>query len=963
MNRRDFLKFVGMASSATVLASCGVEKSSEKLIPMLVPADEDYLPGEAIFKSSTCTECPANCGISVKMVEFNPIKLEGIEKHPLNDGALCIRGQASLMRLYHPKRVRGPLTTKKHELVLDQLSGSPLQRITWEEAYKLVLEKLREAAQEGKKSVYFSGRTSGSLSALIDEFCNVTATERLPEYEPYSHANLREAYNILFDRREIPAYRIENSDFLLTVGADVIETFVSPVNYAVQIQRAKEKNQNFRWVHLEPHASLTGFRASHRKVLKAGSEPYLLAFLANYIVSSNLAENSVAENIRQYIARISPREVADKTGLSSDELNLIAQQLAAAQNPLVIAGGVSTMQANGLETAVLAGLLQWITGMTASTVDFTHAEDYANVGSLKDVKRFANRLTNDEIGVAFVVKTDHLFETVPAEIQLRESFKKATFRVALTDVITEDKIKDYADNYDLILPLSHSLESWGDVEPRRGLINIMQPVLKEQLFDTRSEGDILLSLTQTYRARESNTTYEEWLKNRWTDRFGEARISGMLTNGYTMENGPPVNLSLSGGSVNRFLARANLDNAASGATLFAMPSIRAFDGRSKALPLTTEIPDPLTSVSYGKWVSVSEASAQELSLSHDTVVNKNRDEVRVEASGTAIKYGSMVQPGLPKDVYTVQWEQVNPAMLSYDKRSGECLARIDGINVEKTGKKRPLAIMAGSTEQGHRNIIPKGEPHHHGQEYLKGDETLYPVPADKHPLYRWAISVDMESCIGCSACVAACYMENNIPCVGEEEHLTGREMSWIRVQPYYHQDGSMDNLVMMCQQCDFAPCENVCPVFATYHNEEGLNVMVYNRCVGTRYCHNNCPYKVRRFNWFDWTDRGAWAEPMTRMLNPDIWVRPKGVMEKCTFCVQRIRKAKDVAKDENRTVRDGEVIPACAQTCPTNAITFGNILDEESQVYKKSQTDRKFRVLETLGASPAVHYLRKEEKV
>ena len=187
-------------------------------------------------------------------------------------------------------------------------------------------------------------------------------------------------------------------------------------------------------------------------------------------------------------------------------------------------------------------------------------------------------------------------------------------------------------------------------------------------------------------------------------------------------------------------------------------------------------------------------------------------------------------------------------------------------------------------------------------------------------------------------------------------------MSWLRIQPYYFEDGSMDTLVMMCQQCDYAPCENVCPVYATYHNEEGLNVMVYNRCVGTRYCHNNCPYKVRRFNWFDWTDQGAWAEPMTRMVNPDVWVRPKGVMEKCTFCVQRIRRGKDRAKDEGRTVRDGEIRTACQDACPTDAITFGNMKDENAMVYKKSQSNRKFRVLEVLGVGPAVHYLRKEEQ-
>lgn len=960
MNRRDFLKFVGMASSATVLASCGVQRSNERLIPLLLPAEEDYLPGEAMFKPSACTECPAHCGVSVKLVEYNPIKLEGLENHPLNDGALCLRGQASLMRLYHPARIRGPLRARQNESGSGQMSGNLFQPLSWEEAYPLLADKMKQAAQAGRKNVYLSGRTSGSLSVLLDEFCRAAGVERLPEYEAYSHANLREAYRLLFGRREIPAYNIENSDFLLTLGADLLETFISPVNYGVQLQRARQRQPGFHWIHLEPHASLTGFKAGQRLTLKPGSEPFLLSYLLNFIITSNLLENSLPDTVRQAIPRVNLAQAAEKTGLAQEKINEITQRLAAAQTPLLIAGGVSTMQANGLETALLAGLLQWATGMTGATVDFSRAEDYSRVGTLNDMENFSRRLDGNEIGVAFVSRTDPLLSTVPAALQLRERLKKATFRVAFTDIMTDEQLKDYADTYDLILPLSHGFESWGDVEPRKGMVNILQPVLREPLFDTRSEGDILLRLSQITRGQQPSATYKEWLTAQWNKRFGEARVAEILKQGYSAETVSPAAMALNANETAAFLRSAKLEAPATGATLYVMPSLRSFDGRSKVLPLATEIPDPLTTISYGTWLSMPQASARELGLSNKTLVHKHRDEVQLEANGASAKYAAMVQPGLPEQVYTVQREQIPAAMLTYDSRSGEALARIDGATLSKTGATRPLAILAGALEQGERNIIPRGhEEHKHGQEYLKGDETLYPQP--RRPLYRWAISVDLESCIGCSACVAACYMENNIPCVGEEEHLRGREMSWIRVQPYYHEDGKMDHLVMMCQQCDFAPCENVCPVYATYHNDEGLNVMAYNRCVGTRYCHNNCPYKVRRFNWFDWTDRGAWREPMTRMLNPDLWVRPKGVMEKCTFCVQRIRHAKDRAKDENRTVRDGEVTPACAQTCPTNAISFGNLLDTESEVYKKSQSKRKFRVLEVLGTSPAVHYLRKEE--
>jgi molybdopterin-containing oxidoreductase family iron-sulfur binding subunit len=219
------------------------------------------------------------------------------------------------------------------------------------------------------------------------------------------------------------------------------------------------------------------------------------------------------------------------------------------------------------------------------------------------------------------------------------------------------------------------------------------------------------------------------------------------------------------------------------------------------------------------------------------------------------------------------------------------------------------------------------------------------------------MAIDLDRCTGCSACVAACYVENNVPVVGPQEHLLGREMSWIRPQPYTR-EGRLEYVLMLCQHCGRAPCETVCPVYATYHNPEGLNAQVYNRCVGTRYCSNNCPYKVRRFNWFAFKR----AEPLDKLVNPDVWVRPKGVMEKCTFCIQRIRAAKDRAKDAGRRVAEGEITPACAQTCPTQAIVFGNLLDADSRVAQAARSPRGYRMLESLGTLPAVTYLHDAAK-
>ena len=954
MNRRDFMKFLGMASSASVLASCGVEKSTEKIIPLLVPpTDPDYLPGEPMFRNTICTECNAGCGVTARMVDFNVIKLDGIEGHPVNDGALCMRGQASLMRLYHPQRLKTPMLRKRNATEMERLEGNDFEQISWAKAYEMILDVLKKARENGRENVLLSGEVSGSVADLMENFSNTNGVTQLPAYEPYAHANLRAAYNAVFGRKEIPAFKIEAADFLVTVGADILETFVNPVSQSAQLERARVNN-HLKWMHLEPHASMTGFKADENLKVSPGSEGHLLAYLLGAIVESKIIKNRLPAAIAENLPQVSKAKAAEQTGLSQEILETLTTSLVNARNPLLIVGGVATEQSNGLAGGTLRARIHWTTAMTNSTVDFSAASMSGNIGTMKDLANLTQQLNQNKIGVMLVANTDPV-GTAPTSLGLGDAMNNATFRIAIADFLT-----DTAKSCELILPLSHSLESWGDVQLRGDVTGFMKPVLKEKLFDTRSVGEILFELTRLSTNGENGETYDQWVQNRWAERFGENSVENVVTAGYYQSSNNGVKVSLQSNSTTAVLAGIDIGKAVSGAVAYVVPSVRTFDGRSAILPLSYEIPDPLTTISYGEWISLSKENAEALGLQEASLVHKTREVVSVEANGASRKLANFVQPGLPKDVFTIQRDQVSRAMLTFDKETGECLARLDNVALTATGERRSLSIQAGALEQGKRNITR--EEHKHEIGWLKGDETLYPDPNDRYETYRWSISIDMESCVGCSACVAACYVENNIPVVGEEEHLMGREMSWIRVQPYYFEDGTMDSLIMMCQQCDFAPCENVCPVYATYHNEEGLNVMVYNRCVGTRYCHNNCPYKVRRFNWFDWTDRGAWEEPMSRMTNPDIWVRPKGVMEKCTFCIQRIRRAKDHAKDEGRIVHDGEIATACQQACPTDAITFGNLLDKQSEVYKKSQSNRQFRVLEELGTGPAVHYLRKEEE-
>ncbi|UCE05927.1 MAG: 4Fe-4S dicluster domain-containing protein [bacterium] len=929
MQRRDFIKILGLASGAAVVESCGAKRGAEKLIPHVIPPEVEIFPSGAIYFSTACTECPAHCGVSVKIVEkaFNnrigryPIKLDGIAGHPINDGKLCIRGQSALTRLYHPKRLRCPM--RKDE-------DGKLMSCTWDEAFTTIVDKLKSSS---KRHVYLSGRTSGSLSNLIDSFCQKLNIDRLAEFEVFSYANVRQSNDILFNKKQIPSYRIENADFLLTIEADIFETFTSPVNHAVQFARAKTKG-NFKWFHIEPHVSLTGLQASERLVLNPESEIYLLMFILKNAKSSNRISSYILNNIPD----ISTDKIVTKTGLSEDQLNRIVTELDSAANPLLIVGGIATGSKLGLEAAVLAGLIQWNMGMIGSVVDFSRSVDYSRVGSFKDLSNFSALIQNNKVGVAFISKIDPI-EKHPFAFYLRENLQLADLVVGMDDFMPK-----IAEKYDILLPLSHSLEAWGDAQPISGMLNVIQPVL-EPLHDTLSEADILLKLISAYTGEVLAPNFQDYVFAQWKKQLNEEQIEQLLDNGYLELPTAKQTVYLNNRSVRTFLQNMNLPVALPETVLLATPSIKNYDGRSSNLPLIQEIPDPLTTITHDRWVSISEKTAEHHHIKDTDIILVFSGKKKI------VELPAKIQPLLAEQVIMVQRDALDTFALEIDERTGESLCYLDDISVEKTGEKLKLAIMSGSLSQQGRGVIP----HANHQEHHHERHSLY--PEHEHPDYRWAMAIDLDLCIGCGACVAACYIENNVAIVGKEHHLKGREISWIRIEPYYDEhEGGTHFLPMLCQHCDYGPCEAVCPVYAPYHNPEGLNAQVYNRCVGTRYCSNNCPYKVRRFNWVT----PPRPEPMDKMINPEMWARPKGVMEKCTFCIQRIRFAKDKAKDENRKVLDGEIVPACAQTCPTNAIVFGNIKDENSRIYQLVHSERIFRVFEQLGTEPGVYYLHRK---
>ena len=931
MKRRDFIKLLGTTTGTALVVSCGLQKGTEKLIPHVIPPEDGLAPGQPAFYNSTCTECPANCGLTVKVheklttnnrYERYPVKLEGLSGHPINDGTLCIRGQSSLTRLYHPERLKEPLIRD---------GSGKLKVSTWKEAYLKILDALEESDDEGQTNVYLSGRTTGSLSELIDTFTIEMDIERLPEFEVYSYAALREANGILYATKEIPSHDIENADFLLTLGADILETYISPVNNSNQFSRAKRRN-NFKWFHVEPHFSLTGMSANERFVLNPGSEVYLLLFLLNYIKEKGLIKEMISQELLNLIPNLPIEEISRKTGITPDGLNRLAHPFDKAKSPLVLTGGISARQGSGLDALVLTGLIQWATGAKSSLIDFSKGENYSNVGTMLDIEELSEDLRDEEIGVIFISRTDPVSILPPS---FKNDLMKARLRVGMSEL--HNKTMEVCD---VILPLSHSLESWGDAEPRYNIKTIIQPVLKP-LQNTLAEGDIMLQLMELSGEDGTFPSYQEYVLNEWKEGYGESFVEEILNKGYLEVTADKDEVKLQEGSLKDHLKSLKLPEEMKKPVLLVTPSIRSFDGRSADLPLLNEIPDPVTTISYGKWVSISEKTARKDKL-------RDGDELQISSSKMSVKLPVKIQEGLEEGVYTVHQGMVDSILIQTDRRSGEIISYLDDIKISKTGRSERLPILSGSMSLKGKGIIPYPV---HAKHAIS---TLY--AKHEHKDYRWAMAIDLDLCTGCSSCVAACYIENNIPIVGKKEHLIGREMSWIRIEQHKDAHDRTNMVPMLCQHCDNAPCEPVCPVFAAYHNPEGLNAQIYNRCVGTRYCANNCPYKVRRFNWFD----QDWPEPLDKMQNPAVSIRTKGIMEKCTFCVQRIRVAKDLAKDDSRKVRDGEVVPACAQTCPTKAIAFGNILDRKSRVYELAHSKRSQRIFEDLGVEPAVHYLSKK---
>lgn len=945
----------------------------------MVRAPSDTVTGKATWYASTCRECPAGCGILAKNREGRVIKVEGNPFHPINQGRLCMRGQAALQGVYNPDRIKLPLLR----------DGKDWRIITYPEAEDLLREKAARAAKKGENRIRMVTETPGiSQLKLFTRALDQWRSGPPLVYEPYAYEALKSANEAVFGMRGLPSYHMDEADFLVSFGADFLETWLSPVEYSIKFKKmhALKNGRKALFFHVGPYQSLTGTNADAWISCRPGSEVFIALGLIGHAVRSGRGSR-LDRDSRTLLMKILARHTREKTiarsGIDPSQFDSLCTSMLKARWPLVLGTGSGTVGPHGAQTNAAVNLLNLILDPELNLIDFHQRHRVEVAAPRSEVISYFKAINEGPADILLLNNVNPLYSMPPGT-----GIKKALNKNGLFVVSFSNFMDETTEMADLVLPALMPLETWDEYAGKRGMVSTVQPTMSSTTPGS-GLGDVLLR-TALGDDSPSSPKYVQYLYDELAQgghvRNGREWVK-VLRRGGVFIPSQTRKAPLKETSKEKVLkALGSLsEEGLSDNVLIAAPSIRFFDGRGANKPWLCEVPDPLTRVAWETPVLMHPDALSEKGLRHGDIleIRSDRGTLKAPAYQTkGIRPGVMVMGmGQGHSTYGRYAENMglNPIPLLAPETDpfsgGPALATNCNVK-KKTDASVILPHTDGSRTQHGRKIALSVD--------LKELRTAKPPPKEglamwdfpltlplpegydrkrdvypphEHDTYRWAMVVDLDKCIGCGACSAACYAENNIAVTGPARILEGREMAWIGVERY---EDPVDNrrtlfLPMLCQHCDNAPCESVCPVYAPHHSKEGLNNQIYNRCIGTRFCSQNCPYKVRRFNWFDWD----WPGALSLQLNPDVTVRSKGVMEKCSFCIQRIKDARGIAKDENRKIMDGEIKPACLQTCPTGVFTFGNIMDPRSRVRKLVRDRRAYQVMGYLNTKPAVIYLKK----
>ncbi|MBS1615492.1 MAG: TAT-variant-translocated molybdopterin oxidoreductase [Bacteroidetes bacterium] len=1029
--RRDFLKYLGFSTAAAMLAaSC--EMPVRKAITYAIKPDE-IMPGVPNWYASSFVDGGDYCAILVKTREGRPIKIEGNELSSITRGGTSARVQASVLSLYDNARIRQPYA-----------DGKPV------DMFEKIDREVMAGLSSGKPAVLLTATLlSPTVKAVIDQFIAKYPTARHIVFDPISYSGMLLANEASYGKRALPSYHFDKAKTIVSIGADFLGTWLSPVEfakgYAAGRKMSAQKLEMSRHYQFEGLHSLTGANADVRATCKPSEYGAVAVALYNAVMAGT-APSFASKKLNDSIVKAAEDLKKGNGMVVCGSNDVQVQTVVNAINAAINANGTT------INWAVNSNYKQ---GIDADMVNLVAAMKAGQVGTL--IMHGVNPAYEYYDGAAFT----EALKSVPVSLSMSDH---------LDETATASKF---------ILPDHHFLESWGDAEPKTGYFSLMQPSIAP-LFKTRSLADSLLTWAG------ATTTYADFWKDYWLKKLGsqsafdQALQDGVVEPGLTNFSSsliptagalraatpndtavirstvPAVRLEMTmsgasfAGNVSAAIAGiAGMKSSGSELALYEKVAIGR-GGSWSNNPWMLEMPDPITKATWDNYVCISPAMAKKLDagdldmeLTTHNEINHSRRVIRLTVNGKSLELPTVVVPGMHNDVVAVALGygrvksigraggEVGKNAYPFMTWNGTTFGMAQGdVKIEKTDKRYDIAQTQTHHSYEGRAIIheytlddfsknPKelledrfGEFHHfahlpwedHGdgaaqkaaliaagmsevgaeaasfEAAYRKNGTLYGVYDS--PGIHWGMSIDLNSCIGCGACVIGCQSENNVAVVGKSKVLMAQEMFWMNIDRYFAGNPDDPDTIqtvfqpMLCQHCDNAPCENVCPVSATNHSSEGLNQMAYNRCIGTKYCANNCPYKVRRFNWMDWDDADCFAdnlyedghretmdENLTRMvLNPDVVVRSRGVMEKCSFCVQRLQDAKLVAKKAGRPMQDGEAKTACQTACPTDAIVFGNVNDKSSAIFGmryRDQPERTYYVLEELHTMANVSYLSK----
>jgi Fe-S-cluster-containing dehydrogenase component/anaerobic selenocysteine-containing dehydrogenase len=940
VSRRTFLEVLGYSTAALTLSSCRAPQ--QKIIPYLKQPVE-FTPGVASWFASVCGGCSAACGTLVKVRDGRPIKLEGNPDHPLSQGGLCAVAHAMVFGLYDPERLRQPLIASQ---------PSP-----WDQIDQQINERLASIKKSGGKVRLLTGPFSSPTSReVIQKFLAQFGDGKHITYSAVSTDAIRQAHLRSHGVAAIPQYRFDKAKLVVSFGADFLGTWIAPVQFTRGYAKArnlqKGEREMLRHVQFESRMSLTGSNADTRIKVSPAEEMQALLYLAKLVASSNGAAALPAA--QQFASLESPR----LNQKNRDAVEKVAKELVKFYGDALVVSG-----SDNADQQYIVNFINYASGSYGSTVDLG-ASSASNQSSDQDMIELVRQMNAGEIAALIVSGVNPAYDYFDTQA-FGNGMPKVPLKISLNSSLDET-----ASLADYVCSQSHFLEAWDDVEPVRGTFSVNQPTIAP-LFQTRAFQESLM------RWSGDGRTFYDALRQTWREKlfpqqkqyanFDEFWDQTLQTGFFTLESVRTETPAFKPDGLKEAIARLTSvsDQAPDGLGLVLYQKVSIRDGQYANSPWLQELPDPISKITWDNYASVSPRYAETAGLEEGRVV-------RITKDATSIELPVHIQPG--------QHDAVVAIALGYGRTKagkagnnvganaypfvafteGTFRYHATGTKIEKTSRRIEFAQSQSKDSQEDRPLVRELAL----AEYAKGKgetEEEYGSLWSPHdyPEHKWGIAVDLNACVGCSACVLSCTAENNVPVVGKDEVRRRREMHWIRIDRYFEgdrDDPKVSYQPVMCQQCDNASCESVCPVLATVHSSEGLNMQVYNRCVGTRYCENNCPYKVRRFNWFEYGHDDAIAN---LALNPDVTVRSRGVMEKCTFCVQRIEEVKIKARNEGRAIADNEIQPACQQSCPTNAIIFGDLTDVNSRVAQLKKSGRNYTLLDELNLRPALSYLAK----